>query len=180
MPTVLTHLAPPVAAALALGRARVPPKMLLAGMLAAVVPDLDGLAYVLGASGSLYGSFLGHRGFTHTVLFAGLMGVLGLWLCRLWGGKPWQGFVWLAACTLSHPLLDMMTSGGAGIALWAPFSTQREFAPWRPVRVAPMHASQLFTSRGAAVMLSEFKYIWMPLLLVGLSGFALRHTWNKK
>ena len=176
MPTVLTHLAPPIAAALALGSARVPPKMLLIGMLAAVLPDADGLAHLAGWSSSLYGSFLGHRGFTHTVLFALLMGVAGLWLCRLWKGKPWQGFVWLFACTLSHPLLDMMTNGGAGIALWAPFSTQREFAPWRPVSVSPISPSKLLSSRGAAVLLSEFKYIWMPLLLIGLSGFALRHT----
>ena len=175
MPTVFTHLAPPIAAALALGSARVPPKMLLVGMLAAVLPDADGLAHLLGA-GPLYGSWLGHRGFTHTLLFALLMGVAGLWLCRLWKGKPWQGFVWLLACTLSHPLLDMMTSGGAGIALWAPFSTEREFAPWRPVRVSPLAPSQLLSSRGAAVLLSELQYIWMPLLLIGLSGFALRHT----
>jgi len=175
MPTVLTHLAPPIAAALALGSARVPPKMLLVGMLAAVLPDADGLAHLLGA-GPLYGSFWGHRGFTHTLLFALLMGVAGLWLCRLWKGKPWQGFVWLFACTLSHPLLDMLTSGGAGIALWAPFSAEREFSPWRPVRVSPISPSQLISSRGAAVLRSEFQYIWMPLLLMGLSGFALRHT----
>ncbi|ARU03672.1 metal-dependent hydrolase [Comamonas serinivorans] len=176
MPTVFTHLAPPIAAALALGSARVPPRMLLVGMLAAVLPDLDGLAYLTQLSSSLYGSFWGHRGFTHTLGFAVLMGVLGLWLCRLWQGKPWQGFVWLMACTLSHPLLDMMTSGGAGIALFAPLSNAREFLPWRPVRVSPISASQLLSSRGAAVLLSEFQYIWMPLLLIGLSGFALRHT----
>jgi inner membrane protein len=44
------------------------------------------------------------------------------------------------------------------------------------VRVSPLSASQLFSSRGIAVMLSELQYIWMPLLLIGLSGFALRHT----
>jgi inner membrane protein len=176
MPTVFTHVAPPIAAALALGSRRVPPAMLLVGMLAAVLPDLDGLAYLARFSSSLYGSFWGHRGFTHTLLFAVLMGIAGLWACRLWKGKPWQGFAWLFACTLSHPLLDMLTSGGAGIALFAPFSDERSFAPWRPVRVSPLSASQLFSSRGIAVMLSELQYIWMPLLLIGLSGFALRHT----
>lgn len=176
MPTVFTHVAPPIAAALALGSQRVPPAMLLAGMLAAVLPDLDGLAYLAGVASSLYGSLWGHRGFTHTLLFAVLMGVVGLWACRLWKGKPWQGFAWLFACTLSHPLLDMLTSGGAGIALFAPFSDERSFAPWRPVRVSPLSPSQFLSSRGIAVMLSELQYIWMPLLLIGLSGFALRHT----
>ncbi len=173
MPTVFSHIAPPIAIALALGSARIPPKMLLAGMAAAVLPDLDGLAFLTQIP---YGSYWGHRGFTHTVLFACVMGLLGLWASRFWKGQPWSGFVWLFVCTLSHPLLDMMTSGGAGIALWAPVSNVREFFPWRPVRVSPIAASHLFSSRGIAVMLSELQCIWMPLLLIGLSGFALRHT----
>ena len=67
MPTVFTHVAVPVCAAIALGTRRVPVTALLAGMLASIVPDFDGLAFKLGIA---YGGMSGHRGFTHTLVFA--------------------------------------------------------------------------------------------------------------
>ena len=48
MPTVFTHVAVPVCAAIALGTRRVPVPALLAGMLASIAPDFDGLAFKLG------------------------------------------------------------------------------------------------------------------------------------
>ncbi|WP_239645070.1 metal-dependent hydrolase, partial [Comamonas sp. B-9] len=81
MPTIFTHVAVPVAAALALGSRRVPPSMLLVGALAAIAPDFDGIPYQFGSAGS---GIWAHRGITHTALFALLMGLLGLWLGR-WG-----------------------------------------------------------------------------------------------
>ena len=48
MPTVFTHVAVPVCAAIALGTRRVPVSALLAGMLASIAPDFDGLAFKLG------------------------------------------------------------------------------------------------------------------------------------
>ncbi|MBV6601911.1 metal-dependent hydrolase, partial [Acinetobacter baumannii] len=48
MPTIFTHVAVPVCAAIALGKRRVPVAALLVGMLAAIVPDFDGLAFKLG------------------------------------------------------------------------------------------------------------------------------------
>ena len=59
MPTILTHALIPLAAGVALGRKRLPPRLVGAGMLAAMLPDADVVAFKLGIE---YAHALGHRG----------------------------------------------------------------------------------------------------------------------
>ena len=92
MPTVFTHVAVPVCAAIALGTRRVPVSALLAGMLASIVPDFDGLAFKLGIA---YGGMAGHRGFTHTLVFALVLGLAGWWLAPRWGMRRAVGWAWI-------------------------------------------------------------------------------------
>ena len=171
MPTIFSHIAVPIAVAVALGSQRVPPAMLLVGMLASVLPDFDGVAFKLGLH---YGGIWGHRGFTHTLGFTLVVALTGLWFARRWKVAPWQGYLWLALCLISHPLLDMLTNGGVGIALLWPFSGERWFSPWRPVEVSPVALSRFLTQRGADVLLNEAKTIWLPLMTLALTLFALR------
>jgi len=70
--------------------------------------------------------------------------------------------VFVFVCAASHPLLDAMTSGGLGVALAWPWSEHRFFAPWRPIRVSPF-APQFFSARGVATLLSELRWVWLPL-----------------
>lgn len=172
MPTIFSHVAVPVCLALALGSRRVPPPMLLAGMLAAVVPDFDGVAFKLGLA---YGGIWGHRGFTHTLGFALFTACLGWALAPRWKVPRWAGFAWVGLCAWSHPLLDMLTNGGVAIPLFWPFSGERFFSPWRPIEVSPVALSRFLTQRGADVLLNELRTVWWPLLTLGLAGFALRH-----
>lgn len=173
MPTIFSHVAVPVAAAVALGSRRIPPSMLLAGMVAAILPDADGLAFKLGIP---YGGIWGHRGFTHTLGFALVAGLAGWALARRWSLAPWQGYLWIALCAFSHPLLDTLTNGGIAIPLFWPFLDTRFFSPWRPVRVSPVDLSRFLSPRGAAVLLNELKTIWLPLMSAALLIFALRHS----
>src|SRR3982751_800407 len=138
MPTIFSHIAVPIAAAVALGSKRIPPSMLLAGMVAAILPDFDGIAFKLGIH---YGGIWGHRGFTHTLGFALVVGLIGAWLARCWKRAPWQGYAGIALCAFSHPLLDTLTNGGVAIPLYWPFSEQRFFSPWRPVQALPVSFS---------------------------------------
>ena len=69
--------------------------MLAAGIVAAILPDFDGIAFKLGIH---YGGIWGHRGFTHTLGFALLAGLIGAWLARHWKLAPWQGYAWIALC----------------------------------------------------------------------------------
>jgi len=79
-------------------------------------------------------------------------------------GRPWWRTAVLACVVgVSHPMLDTLTDGGAGIALLWPFSAERLFAPWRPIPVAPIGPSVL-SARGWEVARTEL-LMFSPLLL---------------
>jgi inner membrane protein len=170
MPTVITHAVVPLALGLGLGRKIIPPRLLLAGMAAAALPDLDVIAFKFGIA---YADALGHRGFSHSLLFAGFAGLLAACLHRFWRAGTWVSFGFVAAATVSHPLLDMLTNGGLGVALWWPWSEQRHFAPWRMIAVSPF-IQNFFSARGAQVLLSEIKWIWLPAFAVCTVLMAVR------
>ena len=119
MPTIISHMAVPLAIGLALGKEVVPRRLMLIGMLASVLPDLDVIAFKLGIG---YGTAFGHRGFSHSILFALLIALLG----KSYHGKlrtsELRAALFLFVNTLSHSLLDAFTTGGMGVALlWAFF-----------------------------------------------------------
>ncbi len=66
----------------------------------------------------------------------------------------------------SHAILDTMTDGGLGCALFWPFDETRYFAPWRPIPVAPIGLA-FFSARGLAVATTEL-IIFLPLLFYGM------------
>jgi inner membrane protein len=177
MPTVFSHIAFPVAAAVAMGRARVSTSMLLVGMLATVVPDFDGIAFKLGIP---YGGMWGHRGFTHTIGFALAMGLFGLLLARRWQLPKWKAFAWIALCTFSHPVADTLTNGGIAIPLYWPTTETRFFSPWTPVEVSPIALKRFFAERGAVVIWSEIKVLWIPLMSAAMVFFAWRNWFARK
>lgn len=172
MPSIITHAAVPLALWCAADRGRIPPRLLAAGVIAAMLPDADVLAFALHIP---YADAFGHRGASHSLLFAGVLAALAAALAFLGSRRPWspgvsqprlastvQAAVFVFVCAASHPLLDAMTSGGLGVALAWPWSEHRFFAPWRPIRVSPF-APQFFSARGVATLLSELRWVWLPL-----------------
>ncbi|MBN5022534.1 metal-dependent hydrolase [Stenotrophomonas maltophilia] len=205
MPSIITHAAVPLALWCAADRGRIPPRLLAAGVIAAMLPDADVLAFALHIP---YADAFGHRGASHSLLFAGVLAALAAALAFFGSRRPWsaphspgsrrpwsaphspgsrrpwsavscqprlaptkagptvastvQAAVFVFVCAASHPLLDAMTSGGLGVALAWPWSEQRFFAPWRPIRVSPF-APQFFSARGVATLLSELRWVWLPL-----------------
>ena len=167
----MTHAAVPLALWCAADRGRIPPWLLAAGVVAAMLPDADVLAFVLHIP---YADAFGHRGASHSLLFAGVLAMLAALWCvvcqpRLAPTKAAptlastvQAMAFVFVCAASHPLLDAMTSGGLGVALAWPWSEHRFFAPWRPIRVSPF-APQFFSARGVATLLSELRWVWLPL-----------------
>lgn len=176
MPTIFTHAVVPLAAGIALGSRRVPPHLIAAGMIAAILPDADVVAFKLGIA---YADDLGHRGASHSLFFAGVVAMLGALLHRPLRTSPWIAAVWLFACVASHPLLDAFTNGGLGVALWWPWSDVRLFAPWRPIAVSPI-GNGFFSARGVAVMASEFRWVWWPCALIAAAGFAARRALSSR
>ncbi len=171
MPSALSHPAVPLALALALGSRRVPGRLLLAGVVAAVLPDADALGFRLGIP---YESGLGHRGASHSLLIAAALGGVAALMAPMLRCRRAHAALFVAVCAASHGLLDMATNGGHGVALWWPFSEERLWWPERPIEASPISLRRFFSDRGLAVMLSEWRWIWMPALLVGLAGWMSR------
>jgi len=159
MPSIITHAAAPLALWYAADRGRISSRLLVAGMTAAILPDLDVAAFALGIP---YADALGHRGASHSLLFAGLVALLGVVLHKPLHARSSQAAAWLFVCAVSHPVLDALTSGGLGVALLWPWNDQRFFAPWRPILVSPF-ANGFFSARGMATLLSELRWVWLPL-----------------
>jgi inner membrane protein len=133
--------------------------------LCAMIPDADVIAYYFRVE---RGSLFSHRGFTHSVAFALLFGGLIASLVYKYlktGISFFKLFVFFSLATFSHPLLDMLTDGGSGVALLAPFSNERFFFPWRPIEVSPI-GLRFFSDRGIVVILSEILWVWLPAFLI--------------
>jgi inner membrane protein len=174
MPSVFSHaIAAAALGAVAIdGRHRLPIWGL--GALCAIVPDLDVISFFFGIP---YDHPLGHRGLSHSLFFAvGLATVMTPVVRRTrpasFGALRLWMFFFLA--TASHGLLDAMTSGGLGVAFFAPFSDARYFLPWQPIVVSPIAVSGFFSRRGLRVMWSELGWVWLPAALVILVSSVLR------
>lgn len=108
-----------------------------------MLPDADVVGFPLGVR---YDAPLGHRGASHGLFFAVIVGAV-MGLVARWGrGRAWvpAGHSALSLGLLaglvvaSHGLLDALTDGGLGVGFFWPFSAERHFLPWRPIPVAPI------------------------------------------
>lgn len=160
MPSIITHPAVPLALAVALGSRAIPARLLAVGIVGSILPDLDVLAFRFGIP---YADAFGHRGFSHSLLFAALIGLAAMPWQRWLGTTWWRAFLFVFVCVASHGALDACTNGGLGIAFLWPWSQQRFFAPWQFIAVAPLGIARFFSPRGLAVLRSELLWVWLPL-----------------
>lgn len=117
-------------------------------------PDLD--MYAMFAFDIPRGSIFSHRGFFHSPFFLALAAFTIAWLVMKKRGWIALGALWTCAA-VTHPLLDMLTDGGSGVMLLYPFSTERLFFPWRPIRVSPLGIARFF-ERAGEILFSEFPF----------------------
>jgi inner membrane protein len=127
-----------------------------------MVPDFD--TFWL----STYGNMSGHRGFTHSFVFAlavGLLTALFTFTYFKAGFWPLAGFFFVI--TASHGILDACNNGGFGIPLFWPFVNHR-FGPWGPIQV-PDIGFELPDPRKSKSIRQELLWVWLPtVVLVGL------------
>ncbi|MBX7080218.1 MAG: metal-dependent hydrolase [Nannocystaceae bacterium] len=128
-----------------------------------LLPDLDVIAFRLGIP---YEAPLGHRGASHSLVAAVVIGIVVAAMWRPPGRSRLRTTLLCTAVVASHGLLDMCTDGGEGVALLWPFSDARMFFGWQPLPVAPIGRGML-SARGLHVLTTEL--LWFaPLLLFGL------------
>lgn len=137
-------------------------RLLAWGVLCAEIPDSDVLGFLFGVP---YGDLWGHRGITHSLLFAGVFAVVLSYGITGWieqGHSRFSRWLYFFLVTASHGLSDAVTDGGLGVAFFAPFDATRYFLPFRPVVVSPLGVREFFSPIGARVLVSEMIWIWGP------------------
>ena len=145
--------------------------LLLAAIISTILPDFDVISFKLGIP---YIHPLGHRGFTHSILFALLwalllMSTLGRQNKTLW-------FLVIFLSTVSHGILDAMTTGGRGVGFFIPFNNDRFFFPFQVIRVSPLGFKKFFSEWRMQVIFSEIKYVLLPCLLILLFLYLFKKS----
>ena len=135
--------------------------LLLLAILSSILPDLDVLTFNFGIP---YSHPFGHRGFTHSIVFAIIWAILLMLLFGKQNRVLW--FIVIFFSTVFHGILDAMTTGGKGIGFFIPFNNERFFFPFRPIQVSPLRIEKFFSEWGIQVILSEVKYILIPCIIV--------------
>jgi len=147
----------------------------------AIIPDIDVLGFRYGVS---YGDALGHRGFTHSLLFAAIAAAVTPFVAFTRVkvlSRTWWLLVGLAfAATISHGFLDAFTDAGLGVGFFIPFDDTRYFAPWRPLATSPLSISAFIN--GPALRILKNELVWVGHPLIGLFGtiHAIRRLEKRK
>ncbi len=167
MATALTH----GFVATALGKAVYPEKMPARFWVLAVVcsllPDIDVIGFRMGIR---YSDPFGHRGFSHSLLFAlsaaVLVTVAAFREDRVFSKRWWGYVLFFFFVGASHGVLDAMTNGGYGVAFFSPFDRTRYFLPWQPLHVSPISVRAFLSRRGLSIIVSELIFVWIPVSIV--------------
>ncbi|MCB0420494.1 MAG: metal-dependent hydrolase [Bdellovibrionales bacterium] len=152
-------------------------------MLCSMIPDLDVIGFRFGIK---YGDLWGHRGMTHSILFAVVVGtMIGFFYVRRARQKrgvkeQWFWSFFFSLIIASHGFFDALTDGGLGVAFFSPFDTTRYFFSWTPVKVSPIGTQGFFSQRGVDLMVSETLFITFPLLIfLAFVRRVLRQKYSK-
>jgi membrane-bound metal-dependent hydrolase YbcI (DUF457 family) len=92
-------------------------KPILIGAFLGICPDFDYALNWFRISGGGW-----HHGFTHSIPFALLLGLIIAIVSREWSARS---FVVFSAAAVSHTLLDFLITESHGVALWWPFTDHR-------------------------------------------------------
>jgi inner membrane protein len=174
MASAFSHAVAGLAIGTAFWRPGIPARYWVAGAVVAALPDLDAIGFRFGVA---YGDVLGHRGFTHSLLFAALLSAVVVAVVFPSGAGPvsrGQLWLYLFLATASHGVLDALTNGGLGVAFFAPFDNARYFFPFTPIQVSPISVRAFFSERGVRVLTSELVWVWLPSVVFAAIVLWLR------
>lgn len=175
MPTIFAHAVSAVALGSHYKTSERPSRFWVLAIVCSILPDIDVLGFNFGIR---YGDLFGHRGFSHSLLFAFIVGLLivlsAFRSIPRFSGQWFSMVLFFFLATASHGFLDALTNGGLGIAFFSPFDTTRYFFPWTPVLVAPIGIGSFINLWGLRVLISEFFWIWIPSIFIILAAIMSR------
>jgi inner membrane protein len=138
MPSSVAHAMIAVAVGSAVAPRPLFRRFLIVGAACAVLPDIDAIGRLYGSGGDIT-ALGGHRGFTHSLVFAALLGSIaafGTVSSERWRGHRVRFAAFVALVTASHGILDTLTSIGAEtspVQFLSPFSKRGYTASWHPI-----------------------------------------------
>ncbi|APR85555.1 Putative membrane-bound metal-dependent hydrolase [Minicystis rosea] len=180
MASAFTHGIVGFAAAVAYAGTPTPRRLWLLAAGCAIVPDADVLGFRFGIP---YRSLLGHRGLSHSLAFAAVLGIVVTTLAfrelRLGSRKWFAHSLFFTAVTASHGALDALTNGGLGVAFFSPMILKRYFFPWRPIAVSPVNVRKFFGPWALQILATEVVWVWLPALALVLVALGLRAVWKR-
>lgn len=179
MPTIITHgFVGLLSGKIFFGSQK--PKFWMLSLLLPMLPDADVVAFRFGVP---YESMLGHRGFSHSIIFAFCAALIVMFAAFreiVFGSKQWYRYAaYFFLITLSHPILDAFTNGGLGVGLFIPLDAHRYFAPFRPIEVSPIGVKRFLDGSAFSVLSSEFVWVWLPLSAVYLVKVSVKKLFDK-
>jgi len=167
MPSLLGHAVAGLAITTAFHRDRLPRRTWALAAFCAVAPDLDWFVSLLPLH---RGHVLNHRGVSHSLFAAVLLATVVFFLAIRRDQRRGDLWLCLTVSALSHGLLDALTAGGVGVALFMPFSATRWACLWQPGHVAPLPLGRDHTYAFLASLWAEALWIGIPAL--GLAAYA--------
>lgn len=149
------------------------PMVFILGIISSILPDADVLAFRFDIP---YEAPLGHRGFTHSILFAILWAGLLIIVFHRKSLSKWLLWFYYFIATISHGILDALTTGGRGVGFFIPIDMERYFLPFSLIKVSPMSAAKFFSEWGLEVIKSEAVWIGIPSIIVILGAWVARYN----
>lgn len=178
MPSIITHSVVGIFSASLFQTKANKIKFWFFSILCTIVPDFDVIAFKLGIA---YGDFFGHRGFFHSLVLAFIVAILIVFLffrdVKATSLTRYGLILYFFILTSSHGLLDTLTSGGLGIALFAPFDNTRYFYSFTPIKVSPIGVGAFLSERGLAVLKSEIIWVWIPFFVIFTTIKIFQKIW---
>jgi inner membrane protein len=141
--------------------------LVILAIVSSFLPDIDVLAFHFGIP---YEAPFGHRGFTHSIFFALIWAIMIMLIFGKAHKKLYVLVIFFS--TISHGILDAITTGGRGVGFFIPFDNTRYFLPFKVIKVSPLSPGDFFSEWGLQVMLSELKYIFLPCLVVLIFSYT--------
>ncbi len=180
MPTMITHAIVGASVTSLRPKSISPVKLIIFGAILAVLPDIDVLGF---RNGIPYSSIYGHRGITHSFLFAAVISIIVALTffpeAKRFSPTSWHVALLLFISAVSHGVLDAFTNAGLGIGFLIPFDETRYFAPWRPLTASPLSISRFLSGSGFPILLNEAKWVGIPLL-ASVIGIVLTRRFSSK
>jgi inner membrane protein len=173
MATLITHIALPLIARIAIAPTHALPKSIdrrcfAAAVIGSCIPDIDALGPLFDAREP---SLFAARGFSHSLVFAAIFTLIvaALFFRSASTRARSIAIAIVFASTASHGIVDAMSVGDVGVAFFAPFSSTRFFLPLRVIAACPNAPPEHIGAWIKLLAANELLFILAPAFLIAFT-----------